>query len=251
MKILFVSRRILTCLVLLSVYVAGIFCGRLDLSGERGITVGTSSKMPVFYVEKKAQEICLTFDISWGRETLPLVLEVLKKHQVPATFFLSSPWAERDTAAVTSICEAGHEIASHGERHLNLSQHSRETVYENIEKASKSLTNLAGPLAPFFRPPNGDYDDLVLDTAKELGFETVIWSIDSLDWKNPGADYMVERVLQRAFPGAIILCHASDSSKQIHEALPRIIEGLRKKGYKLVNLSELARDGVLARRDPR
>ena len=91
----------------------------------------------------------------------------------------------------------------------------------------------------------------MIDTARELGFETVIWAVDSLDWKNPGSDYMVNRILSRTFPGAIILCHASDSSKQIQLALPGIIKGLRAKGYQFVTLSQLYKGGTAARNDPR
>ena len=106
-------------------------------------------------------------------------------------------------------------------------------------------------MAPFFRPPNGDYDDQVIKVARELGFETIIWSVDSLDWKNPGASFMVSRVVNKAFPGAVILCHASDSSKQIHLALPEIISALRAKGYKFVNLTELSQGVEPGRNDPR
>jgi len=91
----------------------------------------------------------------------------------------------------------------------------------------------------------------VVDTARSLGYETVIWAVDSLDWKNPGVDFMVERVLGRTFSGAIVLMHASDSSQQIQDALPLIIDGLRGKGFRLVPLSELTRLGTPARRDPR
>ena len=207
--------------------------------------------MPVFYVKKAATEACLTFDISWGDKTLPLVLSVLKEYQVPASFFLSGPWAKSHSDLVNNIVNDGHEVASHGDRHINLSQYPKDVVFDNINKAQQDLLSVVPRVAPYFRPPNGDYDDVVIDTAKELGFETVIWAVDSLDWKNPGPGYMLNRVLSKTFPGAIILCHASDSSKEIHLALPGIIKGLRSKGFKLVTLSQLNQGGELMRRDPR
>lgn len=215
-------------------------------------TTGLLSKeMPIFFVKKNNSEVCLTFDISWGNETLPKVLKILQENQVPATFFCSGPWGIRNVESLKAIFAQGHEIASHGDRHINLSQYPKAVVEENLIKAHHDLLSVVEKVAPYFRPPNGDYDDLVIDTAREVGFETVIWSVDSLDWKNPGADYMIKRVLSKVFPGAIILFHASDSSKQIHLALPEIIKGLRAKGLKPVVLSQLMQEGNPARTDPR
>jgi polysaccharide deacetylase family sporulation protein PdaB len=210
-----------------------------------------SRRMPVFFVRKNSKEVSLTFDISWGEQTLPLVLDVLEENQTPATFFVSSPWGVSHAAALKEIVACGHEIASHGHRHVNLSQYPKAVVEQNILKAHHDLLSVVDNVAPYFRPPNGDYDDVVIDTARELGFETLIWAVDSLDWKNPGVDYMVKRVLERVFPGAILLFHASDSSKQTHLALPAIIQGLRRKGLKPVLLTQLFRDGQPARTDPR
>ena len=250
MKILIIKRTIILIALLSIVFGLGYWTGMI--SKDDLPTMGLLAReMPIFYVKKKAPEVCLTFDISWGEKTWPLVLKILEEHQVPASFFISGPWAVRHPDAVREIYHKGHEIASHGDRHLNLSQYPKAVVKENISKAHQDLSAIVEKVAPFFRPPNGDYDDLVIDTARELGFETVIWAVDSLDWKNPGPEYMIERVLKRVFPGAIILCHASDSSKQIHLALPGIISGLRSKGYRLVTLSELAQGGSFARNDPR
>lgn len=250
MKILHVRKIMLLIIATALVFTIGFFFGKL---GDNDLfTAGSLARqMPIFYVEKKAPEVCLTFDISWGEKTLPMVLKALAEQQVPATFFLSGPWAVKHPAEVKMITDGGHEIASHGDRHINLSQYPKEVVQENIAKSHQDLLSVTGKVAPYFRPPNGDYDDVVIDTARELGFETVIWAVDSLDWKNPGPGYMVDRVLKKSFPGAIILCHASDSSKEIHLALPGIIMGIRAKGYKFVRLTQLMNGGIASRRDPR
>lgn len=207
--------------------------------------------MPLFYVKPKYKEIALTFDISWGTRTLPAVLEILRQHGVKATFFLSGPWAEHHPDLAAAIVAAGHEIASHGQEHVNLSQYDRATVAGNISAAHAVLKRLSGREPRFFRPPNGDYDDLVVTVGKELNYETVIWSVDSLDWKNPGAEYMIRRVTDLAFPGAIVLFHASDSSRQIDQALGPVIERLKEQGYGLVTLGELVSRGDPAYDDPR
>jgi polysaccharide deacetylase family sporulation protein PdaB len=215
------------------------------------IAIVPKIKMPMFYVETKEPVVALTFDISWGQQQVLGVLDILREKNVKSTFFLSGPWAKRYPNLVQEIAGAGHDIGSHGDAHVDLSHYSRDEVAKNISTAHEDLLDAAGRVSPYFRPPNGDYDDVVVDTARSLGYETVIWAVDSLDWKNPGVDFMVDRVLGRIFPGAIVLMHASDSSQQIQDALPLIIDGLREKGFRLVPLSELLRLGTPARRDPR
>jgi len=213
------------------------------------IAVGT--EMPIFYVKTDRKAVALTFDISWGEKTPTKVLDVLKTYSQKATFFLSGPWANHYKDIVKRIAEDGHEIASHGQEHINLSQESKETVRNNIKSAHDILVNLTGTTPRYFRPPNGDYDDVVVLTARELGYETVIWAVDSLDWKNPGATYIVERVSKLVFPGAILLFHASDSAKQTHEALPMVLKNLKAAGYEIMPLGELMSIGKPARDDPR
>lgn len=250
MKVYYANKKWIFSLLIIFIFGLGYFTRKL--TNELLPAMGPPAKeMPIFYVKKDSCEACLTFDISWGEKTLPLVLKVLKEEQVPATFFLSGPWAVKHPDETRAIYNSGHEISSHGDKHINLSEYPRDTIEDNISKAHHALLSVIGRVAPFFRPPNGDYDDLVIDTARGLGYETVIWSVDSLDWKNPGPQYMVDRVLKKTIPGAIILCHASDSSKEIHRALPAIIKGLRAKGYKLVTLSQLFKGGTAGRNDPR
>lgn len=206
---------------------------------------------PVFYIKTDQKAVALTFDISWGTKTPPLVLSTLDQLNQKATFFLSGPWATRHPEIVRTIADAGHEIASHGDAHVNLSTLTSSGIADNITRAHTALKQVAGVEPRFFRPPNGDYDDSVVETARSLGYETIIWAVDSLDWKNPGVRTMVSRVTKLAFPGAIILFHASDSSRETHLALPETLTSLRDAGFKVVTLGELWQMGEPGRDDPR
>src|SRR5690625_76452 len=207
--------------------------------------------MPIFYVQTPEKQVAFTFDISWGRETAVPVLDVLQDHGIKATFFLTGFWAKKQPDIARRIVDDGHEIASHGDAHVNLSQYDGEAIAKNLMTAHRDLEEATGAQAHFFRPPNGDYDDLVVATARQLGYETIIWSLDTIDWKNPGIDYMINRVRNNVAPGDIILMHASDSSKQIHLALPRIINDLRSAGYEITTLGALMEAGTPSRDDPR
>jgi polysaccharide deacetylase family sporulation protein PdaB len=253
---MFLNRRVAFAALAVLLVAGGIFYG-LRPRGVKPVfemydpkpAMGT--EMPVFYVETDRKAMALTFDISWGDKTPEKVLDVLSQHNQKATFFLSGPWANHYKSIVSRIVQDGHEIASHGQEHVNLSQESKEQIKKNIQSAHDILINLTDTEPRYFRPPNGDYDDLVVLTARELGYETVIWAVDSLDWKNPGASYIVERVSKLSFPGAILLFHASDSAKQTHEALPMVLENLKAAGYEIMTLGELMSLGKPARDDPR
>ena len=199
-----------------------------------------SGPAAIYSVDTDKKQLALTFDISWGEERTGPILDVLEQKGVKdATFFLSSPWAETHPDIVKRIADMGYEIGSHGHQHKNYSTLSEEQIREQIRKSHQILTDLTKQEPNLIRYPNGDFDKRVLKIADELGYTSIQWDTDSLDWMNPGKDKIINRVVGRAHKGDIILMHASDSSKQLHEALPVIIDKLRDKGYKFVSVSEL------------
>ena len=194
----------------------------------------------IYSVDTDKKQVALTFDISWGEERAGPILDVLEQKELKkAAFFLSSPWAESHPDIVKRIVDMGYEIGSHGHRHENYSSLSDEEIREQITKAHSILTEVTGKEPNLIRYPNGDFDQRVLKIADKLGYKSIQWDTDSLDWMNPGTEKIIQRVVSKAHPGDIILMHASDSCKQTHEALPTIIDELRNKGYEFVTVSEL------------
>lgn len=195
----------------------------------------------IYNVPTDEKKIALTFDISWGEERAGPILDVLEQKGIAdrVTFFLSSPWSRDHPEIVKRIVKMGAEIGSHGHRHVNYSTLSDEEIRKQIQTAHRILTELTGKPPRLIRLPNGDFDKRVLRIADELGYTVIQWDTDSLDWKNPGVQTIVSRVLSKAHPGDIVLFHASDSCKQTHEALPVIIDELKKRGYRFVTVSEL------------
>lgn len=199
-----------------------------------------SSPAAIYSVPTDKKMIALTFDISWGDNRVESILEVLQEKGVKkATFFLSSPWSKTHSNIVKKIQEAGYEIGSRGHKHVNYSSMSDEEIRQQIQLAHHILTEVTGKAPNLIRMPNGDFDKRVLQIANNLNYKVIQWDTDSLDWKNPGVDNIVERVVSKAHPGDIILLHASDSCKQTHLALPTIFDQLSAKGYEFVTVSEL------------
>ncbi|MFZ5645291.1 MAG: polysaccharide deacetylase family sporulation protein PdaB [Bacillota bacterium] len=205
----------------------------------------TSKPKPhaIYKVKTDRKVVALTFDISWGTKVPGPVMDTLKKNNVRSTFFLSGPWVKKYPEFPQRLVKEGHEIASHGNRHIDLDREPADTVREEIMKAHQDIKEVTGVEPSLIRTPNGAWNDMVLEVADSLGYKVIQWSDDSLDWKKPGVDVIVKRVLDRAHPGAIILMHASDTCLQTPEALPRVLEGLKAQGYEMVTVSELLKEG--------
>lgn len=195
----------------------------------------------IYNVETKKKQIALTFDISWGDIRQDPILDVLEKNGLKGkvTFFLSSLWSEEHPDTTNRIVQSGYEIGSHGHRHVDYTDLPNEEIKDEILKAGNILSTLTAETPKLIRTPNGNFDSRVLDIAKELGYTVIQWDTDSKDWMNPGVDEIVNRVLTQVHPGDIILMHASDSSKQTHEALPIIIKNLKEQGYQFLTVSQL------------
>ena len=190
-------------------------------------------------VKTDQKVVALTFDHSWGNKFTPSILDTLKQHNMKVTFFIMGPWAVKFPEVARRIAADGHEIASHGYRHENYGNMSAEWVKDDICKAGEQIKEVTNVEPHLLRPPNGHYSHTSLKCAEELGYKTIIWSVDSLDWKNPGRDVIVERVMKRIKPGAIILLHASDTPVQTAEALPILLGKIEEAGYQVVTVGEL------------
>lgn len=200
---------------------------------------------PIYSTTVNSQVIGLTFDISWGEKTAEPILDILKKEGVHATFFLSSPWAEKHQEIVKRIVADGHEIGSHGNRHIDLNTLSAAEIEQEILTAQLALEQISGQKVRLIRAPNGAYDNKVISTANNLGYRVIQWSVDSLDWKRPGPEAVINNVLNGirsgggAKAGDIILFHASDSAPDTIQALPTVLQRLKSNGYTLMPIGQL------------
>jgi polysaccharide deacetylase family sporulation protein PdaB len=229
--------------VLLAMLILTIFILSVMFSREQIPTAAGAHSDIVYQVKTDDQVVALTFDISWGEQVPVAVADILKEEGVQSTFFLSGPWVVKYSDMGKRLATDGHEIASHGWRHKNYSEFTDEVIKEEISKTHTALKEVTGQTPKLIRTPNGDWNERVVKIIAGTGYRTIQWSVDSLDWQDPGVDAIVNRVLERVHPGAIILMHASDSAEQTPEALPRVLEGLKEKGYKLVTVSELLEHG--------
>lgn len=201
-------------------------------------TVG-GRELPIYCVETEEKKIALTFDAAWGNEDTGTILEILKKNNVKVTFFMTGGWVESYPEDVKAILKDGHDLGNHSENHKNMSQISDADKKEELMKVHEKVRELTGYEMFLFRPPYGDYDNAVVNVAKECGYYAIQWDVDSLDWKDYGVDSIIKTVTghKHLGGGSIILCH--NGAKYTAQALNELIQTLKDQGYTFVPLSEL------------
>ena len=159
--------------------------GVLTVTGAN-VTVSNSvngRQLPIYCVDTAEKKIALTFDAAWGNEDTAQILEILKKHDVRVTFFMTGGWVESYPDDVKAILAAGHDLGNHSENHKNMSQLSDAEKKEELMKVHEKVRTLTGYEMFLFRPPYGDYDNAVVNVAKENGYYTIQWDVDTLDIK--------------------------------------------------------------------
>lgn len=200
-------------------------------------------ELPIYCVDTDAPQIALSFDAAWGNEETQKILDILNEKEVKVTFFMTGGWIEKYPNDVKAIAAAGHELGNHSEKHKHMASLSAADCKKEIMIPHDKVMELTGISMQVFRPPYGEYNDTLIQTLRECGYHGIQWDVDSLDWKDYGADSILNTVLnhKNLSNGSIILCH--NGAKYTVEALPKLIDGLKEKGYEFVTISDLIYDG--------
>ncbi|MBQ2628171.1 MAG: polysaccharide deacetylase family protein [Kiritimatiellae bacterium] len=179
--------------------------------------------------------VALTFDDGPSPDTTPTLLDILYQKDVPATFFMLGNMAKNNPDIVLRADREGHEIASHTMYHQNLIRISPSAAQSDINEAKSVFNNILGHTPSLTRPPYGNINDNV---RSSIGTPLILWSVDTLDWKNKNTDSILQTTLSQVHDGAIILMH--DIHPTSVEAVTTVIDALRSANYEFVTVSELA-----------
>lgn len=226
-------------LVFGAVVVIALLLPLLFRVSERVISVIADQNrlVPIYYVDTEEKKVALSFDACWGATRTLEILKILRENDIKTTFFLTGYWIADYPHLVRRIHEEGHEIGNHTYTHPHLNSLSAGQIRTELEKVHEMIRKETGQEPFLFRPPFGEYNNKVIETAEELGYITIQWSVDSLDWQDISKDAMVERVTTLIHPGAIVLMH--NNGQYTADALPEIIEYLQQEGYQIVPISAL------------
>ena len=212
-----------------------VFC--LKKAQTTGAGTSSTRSLPIYSVETDEKKVAISFDCAWGVEYTDSLLDMMAKNDIHCTFFAVQFWVEKYPEYVEKIISAGHEIGTHSRTHPYMSTLSKEQIQDELTTSSQAIEKLTGKKVTLFRPPYGDYNNVLIDTCKEMGLYPIQWDVDSLDWKNLSATEIAMRIINGAKNGSIILCH--NNGLHTAEALPLIFSTLKNRGYEFVPISEL------------
>lgn len=191
---------------------------------------------PIFMGDTQEKAVAFMFNVDWGEEILPDLLEVLKEEKVTATFFISGKFAKKFPQLVANIAENGHEIGNHEYSHPHPDKLSVEQNMKEITDTEKVFQEIKINSAKIFAPPYGEHGQSVLKAADSLGYKTIMWTLDTIDWQDPTPEVILNRILPKVDHGSLILMHPKSCTLQ---ALPGLIKSLRDQDYQFKKVTEI------------
>lgn len=210
--------------------------------GDRAVEVSSTygdRELPIYSVETEEKKIAISFDAAWGAEDFNKIMEILDKHEIKTTFFMTGEWVENYPDCVKTLVEKGHDLGNHSATHPDMTTLSKEKQRAQIMDVHNAVKELTGYEMELFRPPYGAYNNDVIRTCYEVGYFPIQWDVDSLDWKDYDAARIISNVCNHDSlgNGSIILCH--NGAKHTAEALDEMLTNLKNQGYEIVPISEL------------
>ncbi len=234
-KVMGVKKAILA--VVLFASVLGLILFSLSKIQPYWAVSGTARKIPIYNVETQRKAVSLGINCAWDDSDIYEMLSILKNEDVKATFFVVGDWCEKYPEALRAIYEAGHEIGSHSDSHPDMTKLSKEDIIEELRGCAEKIEGVTGEKTVLFRAPSGAYNNLLIETASEMGYYTIQWDVDSLDWKGLSGAEIYGRIMSKITNGSITLFHSG--AKNTAGILGKIIKDLKNEGFEIVKVSEL------------
>ncbi len=206
---------------------------------DRSIAVGGPE--PIFQGNTGDKVVAISVNVDWGEEFLPAMLEEFKKNNAQVTFFVTGRWAEKNPDMLQRMAQDGHSIQNHGYRHVHFNALNSEEISTEIKKAEDIIYNITGQRSSFFASPYGEYNPRLVKAVNEIGYQYIMWSVDTIDWQKPAPETIVNRVIKKIHNDAIILMHPTEPTVK---ALPALLSELRAQGYQLVTINTITAEKV-------
>lgn len=200
--------------------------------------MGVAAPLRISRVPMEGKYVALTFDDGPSKQYTTKVLDVLKKYDAKGTFFVLGNRLGSGADIVKRADAEGHEIGVHTWSHINMRASSYATVSGEMERTTRRIFDLIGKYPKIMRPPYGSTStSLVNNMYDHFAQRSIMWDVDTQDWRKPGVETVIHRAVNRATPGSIVLVH--DIHGSTFAALEGIVKGLQNRGFKLVTVSEL------------
>lgn len=202
------------------------------------VTVSAAEpKLPIYSVERGDNKIAITFDCAWGNSNTDELLKILKDANAKATFFVTGEFCDKYPDDVKKFYDAGHSVQNHSDAHPHVKGMNINDLIADTRECSRKIKMITGEEPKLYRAPYGEYDDTVMSTVEGMGFKVIQWDVDSIDWEDPDAATIQNRILSKTQSGSILLFH--NDLENTTQALPATLTSLLQKGYEFVKADDL------------
>ncbi len=218
---------------ILAIMLVGLTC---IVMIQPSISVSSGNLNSVYYngnIESK--KITLMFNVYWGNEYIDGILNEFKERNLQTTFFIGGIWAEKFPEELQKIVNDGHEIGNHGYSHKEHSKLNYEGNQEEILRTHKIVKSQIGLDMTLFAPPSGDFNDVTVQTAGNLGYKTIMWTRDTIDWRDQDSEVIYSRAIKNAKGGDLVLMHPT---KATLSALPKILDCFAENDLEVCTVTE-------------
>ncbi|KMK77262.1 polysaccharide deacetylase family protein [Alkalihalobacillus pseudalcaliphilus] len=191
---------------------------------------------PIYRGNEEKPMVSFLINVAWGNEYIPDILKTLNKHSIKATFFLDGSWVKSNPQMAMMIQEEGHEIGSHAYSHPDMQTLTEKRIDEELSKTNDVIEATLNVSPKWFAPPSGSFNQLVVDRAAFYQMQTILWSVDTIDWRKPDPMQMSQKVVSKVHNGATILMHPTESTAKGMESM---ISGIKEQGFQIGTVSDL------------
>ncbi len=223
---------------LTNVFLAGIFiivC-LFAFMPEQITPISADNQIDAIYNGSREENgISMMFNVYENTEVVNGILDTLKEYEAKATFFVGGCWADDNGQTLKRIVGEGHEIGNHGYFHKDHKVIDSKQNEQEIYMTGVVVESLCGVKPTLFAPPSGSFSQDTLDVANQLGYKTIMWSKDTIDWRDSDENVIISRAITQVRSGDFILMHPK---KHTLSALPKIISAYKVAGYRLITVSE-------------
>ncbi len=191
---------------------------------------------PIYFGNRSSNKVCLMINVYWGSEYLEEMLEVFRQNDIKTTFFVGGYWVAKNNELLRKMVDEGHEIGNHGYHHKDHSIISSQQNKDEISVTEELVKSVAGVEMNLFAPPSGSFNEKVLSVAEKLGYRTIMWTHDTIDWRDQNVGLIKTRATQKTIGGDLILMHPTEKTAEV---LGEIIATLKEKGLEMATVSQV------------
>lgn len=231
-KTINLKKWIVNFVIVFTLFIVG---GASVIAGVNSVPANGGVSGVYYYGDKSSKNISLMINVYWGTEYIDQMLQIFDEYGVKTTFFVGGTWAVMNEDYLKKIDEGGHEIANHGYRHKDHDKLDMQGNIDEIKTTHNIVKNLINKDMNLFAPPSGAYNKTTLQCAKNLGYKVIMWTRDTIDWRDHDANLIYNRAVKNVSGGDLILMHPT---KETAQSLPKILKTFSEKGLNATTVSK-------------